>query len=174
MFVRRLVEVATAQIGYKETGVNITKYGEWYGMNGASWCAMFVSWCFAHVVAQAGGGAFVPSPLGRIQSAKGYAHCTTAYAWAHERGLTSTTPKPGYCAMYDHDGSPGGVGHTGLVISTRIDPATKAIWYATIEGNANMQNSRNGNRVAQHSHMVGSAAHGRLLGFMIPANQLAA
>ena len=24
---------------------NITPYGEWYGMNGQPWCAMFVSWC---------------------------------------------------------------------------------------------------------------------------------
>lgn len=40
-----IVDVAVAEIGYKETGNNSTKYGKWYGMNGAAWCHMFVSWC---------------------------------------------------------------------------------------------------------------------------------
>lgn len=37
--------MAASQIGYKESGENQTKYGAWYGMNGAPWCHMFVSWC---------------------------------------------------------------------------------------------------------------------------------
>lgn len=54
-----LIRVAEAEIGYVEkktnsqlndktanTGKgNFTKYGEWYGLNGQPWCAMFVSWC---------------------------------------------------------------------------------------------------------------------------------
>lgn len=40
-----LVDVAIGEIGYKESGSNQTKYGEWYGLNGAPWCHMFVSWC---------------------------------------------------------------------------------------------------------------------------------
>ena len=40
-----IVDVAIAEIGYSETGNNSTKYGKWYGMNGAAWCHMFVSWC---------------------------------------------------------------------------------------------------------------------------------
>lgn len=40
-----IVDVAVKEIGYKEKGENRTKYGEWYGMNGAKWCHMFVSWC---------------------------------------------------------------------------------------------------------------------------------
>ena len=34
-----------AECGTVEKYNNITKYGEWYGMNGQPWCAMFVSWC---------------------------------------------------------------------------------------------------------------------------------
>ena len=40
-----IVDIALSQIGYKEGSGNNTKYGKWYGMNGAAWCHMFVSWC---------------------------------------------------------------------------------------------------------------------------------
>lgn len=40
-----IIHVAEGEIGYAETGTNITKYGQWYGGNGQPWCAMFVSWC---------------------------------------------------------------------------------------------------------------------------------
>lgn len=39
-----IVNVAKAEIGYRESGTNITKYGSWYGMQD-EWCAMFVAWC---------------------------------------------------------------------------------------------------------------------------------
>lgn len=42
-----IVSIAAKEIGYKETGDNHTKYGVWYGMDGAAWCHMFVSWCAA-------------------------------------------------------------------------------------------------------------------------------
>lgn len=40
-----IVDVAINEIGYTEEGENSTKYGKWYGANGAAWCHMFVSWC---------------------------------------------------------------------------------------------------------------------------------
>lgn len=40
-----ILYIAGQEIGYAETGDNITKYGEWYGLNGQPWCHMFVSWC---------------------------------------------------------------------------------------------------------------------------------
>ncbi|SES68449.1 CHAP domain-containing protein [[Clostridium] polysaccharolyticum] len=40
-----IINVAESQIGYHEEGKNRTKYGAWYGMNGAPWCHMFASWC---------------------------------------------------------------------------------------------------------------------------------
>ena len=40
-----IVDVAIGEIGYREEGSNRTKYGAWMGMNGSSWCHMFVSWC---------------------------------------------------------------------------------------------------------------------------------
>lgn len=55
--------MARTQIGYKEKASNsnldsftanagsadYTKYGAWYGLNPAPWCAMFVSWCARQV-----------------------------------------------------------------------------------------------------------------------------
>lgn len=46
-----IVGVASTQIGYVETGSNITKYNDWmtkvtgYNYKGVSWCGMFVCWC---------------------------------------------------------------------------------------------------------------------------------
>lgn len=40
-----IVEIAKKELGTVETGTNMTKYGEWYGWNGKTWCAIFVSWC---------------------------------------------------------------------------------------------------------------------------------
>lgn len=37
---------AEKHIGYKETPVNHTMFGKWYGLDGYPWCAMFESWCF--------------------------------------------------------------------------------------------------------------------------------
>lgn len=41
----KFVNTALAECGTVEGANNITKYGEWYGMNGEPWCGMFVSWC---------------------------------------------------------------------------------------------------------------------------------
>lgn len=41
----KFVDIALAESGTVEDYNNMTKYGEWFGMDGESWCAMFVSWC---------------------------------------------------------------------------------------------------------------------------------
>ncbi|WP_191980862.1 peptidoglycan-binding protein, partial [Clostridium haemolyticum] len=41
----RFVNIAEGEVGVRERGNNLTKYGAWYGLDGNSWCAMFVSWC---------------------------------------------------------------------------------------------------------------------------------
>lgn len=41
-------EEAEKHIGYKETPVNHTKFGRWYGWDGVAWCAIFESYCTAH------------------------------------------------------------------------------------------------------------------------------
>ena len=57
--VEQFLAIARSQVGYVEKASveglnefranpgdkNYTKYGQWYGMNPAQWCQMFVSWC---------------------------------------------------------------------------------------------------------------------------------
>lgn len=40
-----LLEIAKKELGTIEKSENITKYGEWFGLNGNPWCAMFICWC---------------------------------------------------------------------------------------------------------------------------------
>lgn len=39
-----IIDMAIKDIGYKEAGENRTKFGGWYGMNGAPWCHMAASY----------------------------------------------------------------------------------------------------------------------------------
>lgn len=48
-FVPWLLEVAAAEIGYKEGPRSYTKYGEWAGDPNAEWCAEFLGWCVDQV-----------------------------------------------------------------------------------------------------------------------------
>ncbi|MBP3646101.1 MAG: peptidoglycan-binding protein [Clostridia bacterium] len=48
-FVRQLLAIAEAEIGYEEGPDNLTKYGEWSGDKHAAWCAEFVCWCVNQV-----------------------------------------------------------------------------------------------------------------------------
>lgn len=38
------LRTALSQVGYQEAAGNRQKFGEWYGMNRASWCAIFDTW----------------------------------------------------------------------------------------------------------------------------------
>ena len=45
MTVKRVLDAARGQLGYREGSNNANKFGKWYGADHASWCDMFVSWC---------------------------------------------------------------------------------------------------------------------------------
>ncbi len=44
-FVAPLLDIARAELGYKEGARSYTKYGEWAGDAHAEWCAEFLCWC---------------------------------------------------------------------------------------------------------------------------------
>lgn len=60
---RKVIEVALQEVGYKETGKNITKYSKDFDMKytdfyntkkqGAEWCDIFVDWCFVTAYGEA-------------------------------------------------------------------------------------------------------------------------
>lgn len=110
-----IIDVAASQIGYKESGENQTKYGAWYGMNGAPWCHMFVSWC----ADQAG----VP-----VSVVPKTASTTEGMEWFKNRGLFKYkgkyTPKRGDLVYFKT-----GRSHVGLV--EKVTGST----LHTIEGN---------------------------------------
>lgn len=93
-----IVDIAIGEIGYKEQGKNRTKYGAWFGMNGAAWCHMFVSWC----ANKAGESSAVPKT----------ASCSTGLDWFRGKGRFKTkgkyTPKRGdivyFCTNRSHVG----------------------------------------------------------------------
>ena len=66
-----IVEIARKEIGYIEQAGNKTKYGQWFGLNGVAWCAIFVSWVYY----KAG------KPLGKIGWANGFAGCQYGFEY---------------------------------------------------------------------------------------------
>ena len=88
--VQDVLNVALGEVGYLEKrsnsnldsktanagSANYTKYGAWYGVNPAQWCAMFVSYC----VSQAGMDAATITALSQAAYEWGVV-CTTYYAY---------------------------------------------------------------------------------------------
>lgn len=137
-----LLFVARGELGQGETppGSNITKYGAWYPMNGAAWCAMFVSWC-AHV-------AGIPTSI-----IPKHAYTPTGAKWFYDRNRWGTTPKRGaivYFAFYGptYQNRWKGICHVGIVESVEADGSI-----ITIEGNV-------GNKVQRLRRRANIAGYG--------------
>lgn len=131
----KIIDIARAEIGTKESppGSNRTKYGEWFGLNGQSWCGIFVSWCYA----QAG------LPLGIIDFLKGYASCPYAVANVHKWGkiIDKKDALPGDIVFYAWT-KPGHYDHTGLFVKDIGNNMFEAV-----EGNTGLGNDSNGGEV---------------------------
>lgn len=132
---QKIIETAISQNGTKElpAGSNKTKYGEWYGLNGEKWCAIFVSWVYH----QAG------SPLGFIETRKGYQSCQGGYNFWKAGGQLTAEPQPGDIALFDWDGN-GHCDHTGIFEAWK--DANKTIFFSW-EGNTAVGNNSDGGMV---------------------------
>jgi hypothetical protein len=128
----RIVQIAKAEIGYVEKPVNITKYGEWFGMNGSPWCGIFVSWCYA----EAG------KPLGNIGFSKGFAGCQTAVKHFKAKGKIVEIPEEGDIVFFAFKKA-GVYNHTGIFIA----PSEHAGYFKSIEGNTSLASDHNGGSV---------------------------
>lgn len=113
------IAVAKAEIGYEEYGKNMTKYGEWSGNNGVSWCVIFVCWCSSKA------GAPIPTNYAAVSDMANYFKGKGLY----KAVSTGYTPKPGDLMIQ-------GSRHIGIVES-----ATRAEVH-TIEGNVSNRVSR--------------------------------
>jgi CHAP domain len=116
--VRSVVRVARSQLGYAEQGWNHTKYGVWYGLDGQPWCAMFVSWVFAHA----------GHPLPHFQGPRGFAGVRIGAEALARRGLLRQKPRAG--DLYLHRGATPAQDHTGIVVKVRANGD-----FETVEGN---------------------------------------
>jgi peptidoglycan hydrolase-like protein with peptidoglycan-binding domain len=132
-FRKDAVKLAKGKIGTIETPVNIQEFGQWYGMNGVPWCAIFVTWCFANAgsksFARRSRWAYVPFVLNDAHAAK--------------NGLTVTrAPAAGDLVLFDWD-SDGVCDHIGIV--------EKPSPLVTIEGNTSPANNSNGGQVMRRT-----------------------
>jgi len=149
----QLQAVAIGEIGYAESGGptghngNITKY--WAeldpALEGQSWCAVFVSWCFRHAGA----------PLPVMDRAYGFMNVASARNYARAHGLLDQSGHyaPGDILLMGTSGSE----HTGIVIS---DDGHNV---RTIEGNSQQgtQNT-NGGGVYLHTRPHGPWVYGAM------------
>jgi hypothetical protein len=92
----QLVEEAEKHVGYVEGRNNDTKFGRWYGLNFAPWCAMFVTYC----AEMCDSSTFVRGSR--------YAYCpyVVADAKAFRFGLKVVQNRlvlPGHIALFDWD-----------------------------------------------------------------------
>lgn len=120
-----IVAVAIGEIGYHEKAGNQTKYGEYTGTNGLSWCHAFVSWC-------ANECGFVD-----MEIFPKTASCETGRQWfiRHQEYQASGgtyEPQPGDILYFDYD-------HVGVSHHVGIVEYTENGVVHTIEGNKNDQ-----------------------------------
>lgn len=141
---KQFVAMAASQIGTMEgrsasgNWNNKTKYGDWYGLNGVAWCAMFVSWC-----------AFMVGGLGTLVPK--YASCFMGLKWFRDRDQTGYwPPRPGDIfimrvynpGVWNADPDGWATAHTGIVEKYLGNGRIQ-----TIEGNTNNAGSSQGNGV---------------------------
>lgn len=137
---QKMVNIALAEEGYKESGNNNTKYGTWYGYNGVAWCAIFVCWC----ASQAGVSTSVIPKVASVSSLMSFAKSHNAW---QPKG-NGYLPKAGDILIQKSAGA----SHTGIVVKSDSSR------FYTIEGNSS-------NRVAQRSY---SYSDSKLTGFFTP------
>lgn len=118
-------------------GSNKTEFGVWYGFNGVSWCAIFVSWAFGQVMPKT-------SPLFGLQSPKGYAGTQEAARQMKAKGwLRIGQPQPGDIFIHRSSATHG---HTGIIIKGYPDGSAD-----TVEGNTNGKGGRDGGSVLKQT-----------------------
>ena len=120
-----MLYAALGERGYQESGVNYTKYGEWFGNNGSEWCATFVSWA-------ASTADIMGSTVPKFQS------CYDGINFYKEQGrfhlsTSDYEPKAGDLFFVSSADNPNGGAHTGIVL------AYDGEYIYTLEGNHNNQ-----------------------------------
>jgi cell wall-associated NlpC family hydrolase len=134
----KVIDTAKNELGYKEdpAGSNKTKYGQWYGLDGVAWCAIFVSWVFD----KSG------IPLGYVDKPNGYQYCPSAYNYWRKKNEITHNPQPGDIVLFDWGGD-NKMDHTGIFYKDNGNGKT----FEALEGNTATGNDSNGGEVMQRT-----------------------
>lgn len=129
----KIINIARAEVGNKENpkDSNLQKYGEWFGLNGYAWCAMFVSWIFNHA----------DCSLPKIDRDKGYCGCQTGYNFWKKAGMITDKPQMADIVLFDWN-KDNHFDHTGIFLHDNGNGT-----FSTIEGNTSVGNDSNGGEV---------------------------
>lgn len=127
MSLSKVIEVARADLGYTESPAssNMTKYGEWYGVNGVPWCVQALAFWFDQAgerMAFFGGGKT--------------ASCSILLRWYREQGLTVPVEEVqvGDIVLLNFNYK-SSADHCGLVVETHWHQDGTLDYIVTIEGN---------------------------------------
>ncbi|MEO6685202.1 MAG: peptidoglycan-binding protein [Dyadobacter sp.] len=130
-----IIDKAASQNGIAESPPNSNKtiYGEWYGLNGVKWCAIFVSWVYDHA----------GHHLETVNTSNGYQSCQSGYNFWKNNNCIVKNPQPADIVLYDWD-SDGVCDHTGIFVQwIDSDRTTFQAW----EGNTEKGNDSDGGKV---------------------------
>lgn len=149
----KVVSVAANEVGYYPSKDNVTKYGDWYGNQGA-WCTTFFIWCFDQSDKALGTKMYkniVPSG----------GSCESMKSWFVGKGTYKSrasgyVPQPGDMLILDADGN-GTTEHVGIVESSNGSTVN------TIEGNVAKKNGISG--VARRSYSISDK---KIMGYGAP------
>ena len=130
--IQKVLDLARSEIGYHESGDNVTKYASdldrtnWYNgpKNGFAWCDVFVDWLFYKCFGDPLGREMVCQPTGSAGAGCLY---SAQYYKNAGRWITPSGPQAGDQIFFTY--APGEYSHTGIVESVSNGTVT------TIEGN---------------------------------------
>ena len=137
-----ILKIAAQENGQSESPAhsNTTKYGDWYGLNGQPWCAIFVSWVFHHA------GHSLP----KINTDKGFHYCPSGYNFWKLRNQFTQNPATGDIILYHfHPGHQSD--HTGIFVRWLV----KGLYFEAWEGNTSSKDARDGGSVMLQRRWVG-------------------
>ena len=137
-----IITNAAAEEGNQENppNSNRTKYGTWYGLDGAEWSAIFVSWVYN----KAG------VTLKDIGPPNGFHYPQSAYNHWKENGALTDNPQKGDIVLFDWEDD-GHSDHAGIFDSWKSEDKLEFyVW----EGDSEVGSSSNGGEVIKQLRSV--------------------
>lgn len=154
-YAKKVVETAMLEIGYKESGTNITKYASYFDKNypdfyntkkqGAEWCDIFVDYCILVNSADMNEALYVTCQPSKSCGAG----CSFSYDYYKKQGRVGNDPQIGAQIFFGTGKKPT---HTGIVVDVYGDSVV------TVEGNSD-------NMVKRHTYKKSSS---RIFGYGYP------